>query len=132
LGIAPLGIGRGAAAAGLRLVDDVVMDERGGVDDFNHGPEADGRAAIASEQLGREQQKRGAQTLAAAGTKVLADFGDDLDVGDGVTAELALDGGEIVAEQVEDLRGADCGGSGQNRVLSARAQCSATRRQALR
>ena len=40
--IAPLHVGGRAAAAGLRHVDHVVMDERGGVDHFHDRAELDG------------------------------------------------------------------------------------------
>ena len=45
LGISPLGVGRRTAAAGLGLVDDVVVNQRGRVDDLDHGAESNGTAS---------------------------------------------------------------------------------------
>ncbi len=103
LGVAPLGVGGGAAAAGLGFVDDVVVDQGGGVDDFDHRAELDGAALAVAKQPGGEQEQDGTNALAAAGAQIFADIGDDADVGDSVAAELALDGGEIVAEEVENF-----------------------------
>ena len=41
LGVAPGGVGGGAAAAGVGFVDDVVVDEGGGVEHLDDGAEAD-------------------------------------------------------------------------------------------
>ena len=61
--------------------------------------------AGAAESFGGEQQQQGADALAAAGDEVVGDVGDDFDVGGGLAGELLLDGGEVVAEEVEDLGG---------------------------
>ncbi len=70
-GVAPGGVGGGAAAAGVGLVDDVVVDEGGGVQHLDHGAEPDAAASGAAERLGREQQQQGTDALAAAGDQVL-------------------------------------------------------------
>ena len=44
LGVAPDGVGRGTAAAGFGFVDDVVMNQGCGVNDFDDGAETDGSA----------------------------------------------------------------------------------------
>ena len=46
LGVAPGGVGGGAAAAGVGLVDDVVVDEGGGVEHLDDGAEADAASAL--------------------------------------------------------------------------------------
>ena len=101
LGIAPLGVGGGAAAARLGFVDDVVVDERRGVDDLDHRSQLDRALAGVVHQLAGEQQQRRTQPLAAAGAEVLADLRDRPHAGHGVAAELALDGSEVVVQQVE-------------------------------
>ena len=57
----------------------------------------------AAEGFGGEQQQQGADAFAAAGDEVAGDVGDDFDVRGGLAGELLLDGGEVVAEEVEDL-----------------------------
>ena len=102
-GVAPLGVGGGTAAAGLGVVDDIVVDERGGVDDLDDGSELHRAIASIAEEFGGEQQERGADALAAASAQILADFGDGGDVGDGVAPELPFDGCDVVAQKVEDF-----------------------------
>ena len=103
--VAPLGVGRRTPAPRLGLVDDVVVNQRGGVNDLDHRAQPDGALAGVVHQLAGKQQKGRAQALAAARAKVLADFGDRPHARDGVAPELALDGGEIVVQQVEDFLG---------------------------
>src|SRR5208283_4585452 len=45
----------------------------------------------------------GAQAFAAAGAKILADFRNRVHAGHGVAAELALNGSEVVVQQVENF-----------------------------
>ena len=105
LGVAPGGVGGGAAAAEFGLVDDVVVDQGCGVEHLDHGAEADAGVRGAAEGFGGEQQQQRADALAAAGHQVLRDVGDDVDFGGGLAGKLLLDGGEVVAEEVEDLFG---------------------------
>ena len=70
---------------------------------FDDGTEADAGLGGAAEGLGGEEEKHGADALASAGDEVLGDVGDDVDWGCGLGGELALDGGEVVTEEVEDL-----------------------------
>ena len=111
LGVAPGGVGGGAAAAGVGFVDDVVVDEGGGVEHLDDCAEADAGLAGAAEGFGGEQEEQWADALAAAGDEVAGDVGDDFDVGGGLAGELLLDGGEVVAEQVEDFGGSRDGES---------------------
>jgi hypothetical protein len=96
-----LRIRRRASAAGFGFVDDVVVNQRSGVNDFDHSAEANGRAVFAVKEFRGQQQQRRTQPLAAASAQVLADFGDDLDAGNRVAPELTLDGGKIVAQQLK-------------------------------
>jgi len=109
LGVAPGGVGGGAAAAGVGLVDDVVVDEGGGVKHLDDGAEADAGVAGTAEGFGGEEEQQGADALAAASDEVLGDVGDDGDVGGGLAGELPLDGGEVVAEEFEDFGGGRAG-----------------------
>ena len=70
--------------------------------------------AGAAEGLGGEQEQQRADALAAAGDEVVGDVGDDVDGRGGLAGELVLDGGEIVAQEVEDL---GCGRDGEGAHL---------------
>ena len=62
------------------------------------------RASLSqSSDFGGEQQQQRANALAAAGDEVVGDVGDDGDGRGGLACELALNGGEIVLEEVEDF-----------------------------
>src|SRR6266851_3078190 len=91
--VSPLGVGGGTSAPCLGFVNDVVVDKGGGVDNFNDCAEFDRSSAFIIEKLGREQEKGWADALASTATKVFADLSDGSDAGNGVAAELALDGG---------------------------------------
>ena len=71
-GVAPLGVGGGLGAAFFRAIHDVVMDEGGGVDEF----EDDGEVQVAGVDIAggaaRQEGEGGAEPLAAA----LAGVGD--------------------------------------------------------
>ena len=101
LGIAPLRVGGRAPASRLGFVDDVVVDQRRGVDDFDYRSQLDRPVAGVVHQLAGEQQQRRTQPFAAAGAEVLADLRDRPHAGHRVAAELALDGREVVVQQVK-------------------------------
>ncbi len=101
--IAPAGIGGGAAAAGVRAVDDVVMDESGAVNHFDDGAERYGAAALIAAGSGGKEQKRGAKALAAAFAKVAADFGNGLNSLARLDGDFALDERKVVTDEVKNL-----------------------------
>ena len=95
------------------------MDQGRGVDHLDDRAEADHALALIALRLGGEQQQRWADALAAALAQVVGDLGDGGDVRDGVAAELALDGAQIVPQQVEDFfcrRYRQCAHSSWSRV----------------
>ena len=102
-GVAPGGVGGWAAAAEFRLVDDVVVDQGGGVEHLDHSTKADAGVAGATEGFGGEQQEKGPNAFAAAGHEVLGDVGDDVDFRGGLADELLLNCGQVVTKEVEDL-----------------------------
>ena len=118
LGVAPLRVGCRTSAPGLRLVDDVVVHQGGGVNDLHHSAELDGALAAIVHQLAGEQQQGRAQALAATGTQIFADFRNGPHARYGVASELALDGSEVVVQQVEDFFGACYGRAQANRPIS--------------
>ena len=96
LGVSPDGVGRGAATADFGLVDDVVMNQSCGVDDFDDRTEADSSASLVVEQFGGEQKQRGPEAFSAALTQVFANLSDGLYIRHTVAAELALDGRQVI------------------------------------
>ena len=72
LRVAPGRVRRRTSAARVGLVDDVVVDQRRGVEHLDDRAEADAALARAAERLGREQQQQRANALAAAGDQVAA------------------------------------------------------------
>src|SRR5271166_1924338 len=103
--VAPLRVGGRTSASRLGFVNDVVVDQRCSVNDLNHGPELDGPLAGIVHELAGEQQQCRAQTFAAARAQVFANFRNCPNASDRVTAELTLDGSEIVVQQVEHFLG---------------------------
>ena len=101
--VAPGGVGRGAAAAGVGAVDDVVVDQRGGVHHLDHRAEADGALARVAEQMRGQQQQRRPDALAAALAQVFGDLSDGADAGGSVAAQLLLHRDEVLPQQLKDL-----------------------------
>lgn len=101
--VAPAGVCGGAAAAGVSAVYDVVVDERGAVQEFDYGGEANGTGTIFSGVGVSEQEQRGTQALAASAEKIAGDFADRL-IGSGALArEFLFDENEVVANQIENF-----------------------------
>ena len=101
--VAPLRVHRLPPAAHVGIVDDVVVDERGGVDELDHrGVEDRARAGVAAQPRGHQQHRR-AHALAAALLDVAADLGDDADLRLDLPLELALDRFEVGAHGLEHL-----------------------------
>ena len=90
-----------AAAPQLGVVDDVVVDERRGVDELHDRRVQLGVFALVAAEARRHQQDCGAHALAAALLDVLPDLGDERDLRLQVTAKLALDPDQIVANWLE-------------------------------
>lgn len=63
--IAPAGICGGATAAGVGAVYDVVVDERGAVQEFDYGGEANCAGTIFTGVRVGEQEQRWAKALSA-------------------------------------------------------------------
>ena len=124
--VAPGGVGRRAAAARVGAVDDVVVDQRGGVHHLHHRAQADGAGAGVAEQVRGEQQQRRPDALAAALAQVFGNFGDGADAGGGVAAQLLLDRHEVFPQQLEDLSRRRYGQCAQSSVsLSVHADLAA-------
>ena len=79
------------------------------MDDFYNRTQADCALFVMGKEFCRQQEENGAYTLASAGAQVLADIGDGAHAGDGVTPKLALNRGQVVAQQFEYFLGGKCG-----------------------
>ena len=99
--VAPLRVDGQAATTVLGVVDDVVVDQRRGVDELDDGGVRHRALALVAAQPRRHQQHRRPHALAAALLDVLADFGDETHLRLQVTAELPLDPGQVVADRLE-------------------------------
>src|ERR1022692_1932544 len=103
LRVAPLRVGRGTAAARLGLVNDVVMRQRGGVNDLDIGAQPHCSPSLVVKQFGRKEKKRRTNPLAAAVPQILPNLSDRLHARDGILPELSLQRRKIVVQQVEDF-----------------------------
>ena len=91
------------AAAQVRFVDDVVVQQRRRVDHLDHRRQRVMVRSRVAAGARRQQQQRGAQPLAAAADDVLGDLADQRDVGIEARAQHAVDLGHVGGEQrVED------------------------------
>ena len=102
--VAPARVHGEPAAAQVRVVDDVVVNERGGMDELDDGRVEDRAVALVACQTGGHQQHGGTNPLAAARLDVLPDLGDELHLRLDVADELAVHLLEVGADRLEDLR----------------------------
>ncbi len=100
--ISPPRVRAGPAAARIRAVNHIVMDQRGAVNHLHHGAQPDRAFAAIPCRARCEQQKRGPQPLAAAFAQVAGNFGDRLDGAAALRRDLLLDERKIVADQIEN------------------------------
>jgi len=73
------------------------------VDDFDHSAKLNGATPFVVEQLGGEEEHRRTNAFASALAQILSNFRDGSYPGNRVAAELALDGGKVIAEKLENL-----------------------------
>ena len=102
--VAPSRVHGFAAAPQLRLVDDVVVNERRGVNELeNRRVEHRALARVASHASGHQQHRR-TDPFPAAVPNVVADRRDEGDLRLHVPGELAFDLTKVVANRLEQLR----------------------------
>src|SRR5258708_11454641 len=83
------------------------MNQRRGVNDFHHGAQFHRAPAFIIEKLRGKKKHRRADALAAASSQVFADLGDGGDARNRVAAELALNGGKVVAQKLKNFSPVD-------------------------
>ena len=103
LGIAPLSIGCGASTTLVCFVNDVVVNQRRGVDNFHDHSQAHGGTPIASKQFRGKKEQGRTQSLSAAGAQVFTNLGDYADVRQRFLAELTFNRQQVVPQQVKNF-----------------------------
>ena len=101
-GIAEQRVGGLAAAAHRRFVDDVVMQQRCGVDEFDDGGQLMVRGAPVAIGIGQQQHQYWTDALAAGTDDVLGDLVDQRDFGMQPLADHRVDGLHIGRDRLDD------------------------------
>ena len=91
--IAPLRVGCRPPAPGVGFVNNVIMHQRGRVNDLHHRAQSNRAASSIVKQFGGEQQQRRTNAFPASSAQILPDLGDCAYARDCVTPELALNRG---------------------------------------
>jgi hypothetical protein len=100
--VSPAVVDGRAPAADVRLVDDVVVDEGGGVDELHHRRVDHVAEAVVAEHLRHEQEQGRAEALPPAAEDVLPDVVDGGDLRAEIAAQLLFDHLELRGDQVEE------------------------------
>jgi hypothetical protein len=100
--IAPDGIRGLAAAAQVGFVDHVVVQQRRGVDELDHGGELVRIRAAVSERTGGQQQQHGPQALATCTDDVFGDLVDQHHVRSEAMPDQRIDRGHVVTGECLD------------------------------
>ena len=101
-GIAPDGVGHRTAAAQLGLVDQIVVQQGGGMQVFQRNGKGLVVAALVTAHAGGQDQEKRTQALAAAKEDVSGHLAHELQVGIEVVLQLHLDLGQVVGYQAQD------------------------------
>jgi hypothetical protein len=97
--VAPEHAGGELAAAHVALVDDVVMQQRRGVHEFDGGRELDVAVAPVAAEIGHRERQHRPQPLAARGDQVVGDLRDHRHVGAGARQDHRVDALHVGARQ---------------------------------
>ena len=101
--VPPLRIHGGAAPPYFRVIDDIVVNQGGGMNHFHYGPQPiDDRSLITAHLRGKQKQGR-PDALSAAVLYVPGDAVDELNVRVRVPLQLAFDFRESFLDQFEDF-----------------------------
>ena len=104
--IAPAGVGGGPAAARVRAINHIVVNQSRAVEKFDDGGKLNGalRVAIAAGGVTvGQQQQRGAQTLPSPAEEIAGDFGNGLIGGGTLAREFLFDLHQVFAHQFKNL-----------------------------
>ena len=81
------------------------MDQRGAVNQLNHGAQPDSAISTISRVTRGQQQQRGPQAFAASSQQVTGNLRDRLDGRAVLQRKLLLDFDQVLANQVKDFLG---------------------------
>lgn len=96
--IAPQGIGSVTAATQVRLVNHIVMQQGGGVQELDNGGQWNMIFAFVATGVGGQKNQQGAQAFAAGLDDVLANLADQCDIRMQLFTNALVDQGEIVTD----------------------------------
>ena len=96
-------IRRRTPAPRLSFVDDVIVHESRGVNDFDNRSQRHCARAAVIQKLGGQKQQRRSNPLTTTGAQIFPNFRDRSYVGKCVLPELLLDREKVIPQQVEDL-----------------------------
>ena len=129
--VAPDRVGGGRAAAQAAVVDHVVVQQRGGVDELDAGGERQlPRAAIAA-QPRREQGQDGPDPLAAGGDDVARQLGDQADLALHPVEDDAVDLVQLAGHERADALELGCGAFRRQSGCGQRGQAAFSLAQAI-
>ena len=94
-GVVDQRVGGVAAAARGRRVDDVVVDQRGGVQQLDRGGERHQQVEVVAAELAGEQRDGGTHALAAGGEDVVEDVREEGEVGGTQRLQQVVDAGDV-------------------------------------
>src|SRR5215469_2435821 len=104
--VAPARVRGGAPAAGIGGIDDVIVNQRGAVEEFNDGGEFDGALAATLAAVGvavSEQEQRRTKPLPSPAEQIAGDFRDGLIGGGALAGKFLLDPDEVFADQFKNF-----------------------------
>src|SRR5205807_9982409 len=96
-------IGGGAPTAGVRAVDDIIVDQRCAVQKLNNCGETDGAVIFAARVACGKKQESGTHALPASAQQIRSDFGNRRKSGFALPRKLFFDQEEVVANEIKNL-----------------------------
>jgi hypothetical protein len=105
-------MGHGPSPSNRRLIDDVVVEKRGRVDELDDGPQEDGGRAVVPAEPGRQNDEQRAKTFSSALKDISPHLSDQRDSGREEAGHLFFDAAEILAVADPDVLDGDRSGHG--------------------